>query len=403
MKAKYSILIPTRNGADYLPYAIQSVLTQDYPNCEVIVSVNHSSDNSLEVLKQFNDPRLNVLIPPQPLSMTKNFEWLLQQATGEWVTYLGDDDGLMPYFFDEVDQILLRWPHVESILSKGAYYNWEKAKAAYSIERIEKQISSKLWLWLMLAGIKKYTDLPSLYTAGVTHRPLIKRILDKSSAQFYHDLAPDVYSGVAIAANLSHFVQIGTPLFWRGTSQKSTGMSHILSAYGTADKAMKKRADEFYKMSQKDGIQLQKDINVNLWLFGISPFLIYTSLRQLPFNTNLFKGKWVQYLVYPSIFQRIRQLEREGETDQAYALQTAYQQQLKQNHIRNGYVKWMAFFLFDILFPLKFVFRWYRSLKKRLKKTNKERLKVEKIADLDQASKEVMPIYQKVKHLVVRF
>ncbi len=65
----------------------------------MIVSVNHSSDNTFDVLKEFNDPRLKVIVPSKALSMTAHFDWLLGFAQGEWVTILRDDDAVMPYFF----------------------------------------------------------------------------------------------------------------------------------------------------------------------------------------------------------------------------------------------------------------------------------------------------------------
>jgi glycosyltransferase involved in cell wall biosynthesis len=45
---KVSIMIPTYNRAHYLVDAIESSLTQDYPNFEVIVSDNHSTDGTEE-------------------------------------------------------------------------------------------------------------------------------------------------------------------------------------------------------------------------------------------------------------------------------------------------------------------------------------------------------------------
>ena len=46
MTIKYSIIIPTRNKAEYLPYAIKSVLDSSRDDIEVIVSNNFSTDNT---------------------------------------------------------------------------------------------------------------------------------------------------------------------------------------------------------------------------------------------------------------------------------------------------------------------------------------------------------------------
>lgn len=362
---KYSLLIPTRNGAQYLPYAVQSILNQDYADCEVIVSVNHSTDDSLEVLRRFNDPRLKVIIPPKPLSMAKNFEWLLQHAQGEWVAYIGDDDGVMPYFFEEVEQILMRWPDIESIVSQGAYYKWAPPQVNYNMTRIERKINSKHWLFSMLLGIRKFPDLPSLYAVSVTRMSLIRKILDRSPAGFFLDLAPDVYSGVAIATTLSHFLHTGTPLFWRGTSSKSVGVSHTLSAYGTASEEMVRRAQEFEEMSQRDDVTLAKGILPDLWVYSISPYLIYAALRRLPFKVPFFQSRWAEYLAYTSVLRRIRQLDHQGEEEMARRLEGVYRKQLENKRVSPSFIVCVAWVQEHLIVPFKCIFRWERSLRKR--------------------------------------
>ena len=66
---KFSIVIPTRNGAPYVFSAINSILRQSYPSCEVVVSVNHSTDETMSQVRSIDDPRLRVVVPPAPLSM----------------------------------------------------------------------------------------------------------------------------------------------------------------------------------------------------------------------------------------------------------------------------------------------------------------------------------------------
>ena len=77
---KVSLIIPTRNGGKYVTSTIDSILSQSYSNVEVIVSVNYSTDNTLEVLGEYKDSRLKVVMPPQPLSMAAHYDWCLTQA-----------------------------------------------------------------------------------------------------------------------------------------------------------------------------------------------------------------------------------------------------------------------------------------------------------------------------------
>ena len=53
-----SIVVPAYNHAVLLKKAIQSVLNQVYTNWEIIVVDNHSTDDTEQVIMNFNDPRI---------------------------------------------------------------------------------------------------------------------------------------------------------------------------------------------------------------------------------------------------------------------------------------------------------------------------------------------------------
>ena len=56
----FSICIPNYNYAQYIGQTIESVLNQTYQNFEIIVVDNASTDNSVEVVKAFIDPRIKL-------------------------------------------------------------------------------------------------------------------------------------------------------------------------------------------------------------------------------------------------------------------------------------------------------------------------------------------------------
>ncbi|MEM4134708.1 MAG: glycosyltransferase family 2 protein [Candidatus Micrarchaeia archaeon] len=91
---KVSIIIPTYNRAQYLGQAIKSALNQDYPNKEIIVSDNASTDNTFEVVKQFmNYPEFKYFRNETNIGMVPNWrKALYEYATGEYAIILSDDD-----------------------------------------------------------------------------------------------------------------------------------------------------------------------------------------------------------------------------------------------------------------------------------------------------------------------
>ena len=87
---KVSVIIPNYNYARYLPEAVESVLNQSYKPIEIIVVNNGSTDNSLEVLKAFEN-RFR-LIDQSNLGQSGARNSGLNQATGDYIAFLDADD-----------------------------------------------------------------------------------------------------------------------------------------------------------------------------------------------------------------------------------------------------------------------------------------------------------------------
>jgi len=93
---KVSVLIPTYNYARYLPEAIESVLSQDFPDYELVIVDDCSQDESAEVLRRYDgtDSRVRVRINRTNLGMVDNWNFCLSLARGEYVQFLFGDDKL---------------------------------------------------------------------------------------------------------------------------------------------------------------------------------------------------------------------------------------------------------------------------------------------------------------------
>ena len=56
-----SIIIPNYNKGNLIYNCINSALSQEYQNFEIIFIDNNSNDNSINILNQFNDKRINLV------------------------------------------------------------------------------------------------------------------------------------------------------------------------------------------------------------------------------------------------------------------------------------------------------------------------------------------------------
>jgi len=94
---KVSVIIPTYNRAEFLGQAIESALAQDYPNIEIIVIDNASTDNTQNIVNSYiEDARIKYFINPENIGMVNNWKKALYEyVTGEWFIILSDDDYLI--------------------------------------------------------------------------------------------------------------------------------------------------------------------------------------------------------------------------------------------------------------------------------------------------------------------
>lgn len=89
-----SIAIPVFNSESTLAATIESVLSQDYRNLEILISDNASTDNSAEICRYYQQRDTRIVFYPQPqnFGMHKNFLFLLEKASGDYFRWLGSDD-----------------------------------------------------------------------------------------------------------------------------------------------------------------------------------------------------------------------------------------------------------------------------------------------------------------------
>jgi glycosyltransferase involved in cell wall biosynthesis len=92
MNPLISVVIPTYNHAHFLRFALQSVIEQTYQNWEIIIIDNHSSDNTDEVLKQFDFYNLRIFKINNNgiIGVSRNVG--IKAAKGDWIAFLDSDD-----------------------------------------------------------------------------------------------------------------------------------------------------------------------------------------------------------------------------------------------------------------------------------------------------------------------
>lgn len=99
-----TIGIPSYKRPITLHRLLNLLLSQTYPNIEIIVSDNHSESSEIEsTLKSFQDQdqRIEYYIQSENIGATRNFIFLLEKARGDYFMWLADDDYISSNYIEE--------------------------------------------------------------------------------------------------------------------------------------------------------------------------------------------------------------------------------------------------------------------------------------------------------------
>ena len=89
----FSIILPTYNRSNFLPYAIESVIKQSYNSWELIIVDDGSTDNTKSIVTKFQrkDKRIFYFFQKnQERSSARNNG--IKNSTGIWICFLDSDD-----------------------------------------------------------------------------------------------------------------------------------------------------------------------------------------------------------------------------------------------------------------------------------------------------------------------
>ena len=240
-KPRITVVIPTRDRCDVLESTLQTVVTQDYDNLDILVSDNFSKDSTEAVVRDICDPRIRYVNTGKRVCMSHNWEFALSNVSrAGWLTIIGDDDGLLPGAIPAIAEII-GTAGVRAIRTSVCEYAWPSltgkshGKLVVPLKRGAQMRDSRQWISKVLSGKAAYTELPVLYNGGFVEMELINQ-LRASAGCIYRSCAPDVFSAMAISGLVDRYLYLYEPTAINGASSHSTGTSSFTpeSKAGTA-------------------------------------------------------------------------------------------------------------------------------------------------------------------------
>lgn len=247
-KPRVTIAIPMYNAEAYIGDAVNSVLAQTYTNWELIILDDGSSDNSLELVEKFQDPRIRVLSDGENKGLSHRLNESVALAAGELYARMDADDLMVPTRLERQVDYLMKHPECDVVGS-----------AAYIID-------NKTELTGLRSG-NPFTEngfLSVIHRGGFIHPTVMGRTTWFRDHPY--DINADRCEDIELwlrTADESHFGQLGEPLlFYREVGDQSAKVEKTSAGYRKVLQAMSHTAKpEYRSLLQK---QLRQ-AHVRIW------------------------------------------------------------------------------------------------------------------------------------------
>ena len=228
---KISLVIPTRNRSEFLRYCVATCLACDDDNIEIIVSDNNSLDDTRRVIEAIVDPRLKYVNTGQDVSMRQNFEFALEHATGDYLIYIGDDDGILPNGLVTLRRMIDRY-QPDVILWRHITYDWPRADGS-APGRLKFRCRD-------FCGPMKFIDPEQVFHGfcqakhinyrgganiyhGCVHRRVIDKVRGRQNGTYFNDISPDINTALTNLTASRSILWFRNPVTIAGAGEKSTG------------------------------------------------------------------------------------------------------------------------------------------------------------------------------------
>ena len=228
----FSVVVPTRNRGHLLRSCLHSALCQTIDNYEVLVSDNSSSDNTAAVVREMRDPRIRYVRTPSDLSMPDSWEFALNHARGEFITYLCDDDAILPQLLESIEGVITSSNAEVISWASCVYYhsNWFEPRyrnelhvAPYEGETETRD--ARETIREIYASLRAYSHSPRM-VHSMCRKTVIDRVR-KRTGRLFHKTAPDYASAIGLLSQVDSHVYVDFPWHVLGTARESNRIESL--------------------------------------------------------------------------------------------------------------------------------------------------------------------------------
>ncbi|MDR2794507.1 MAG: glycosyltransferase [Holosporaceae bacterium] len=145
-----SVVIPTYNRVKFLPKAIDSILKQDYPNIEIIIVDDGSSDGTAELIANGNYGTQVKYFYQENRGVAASRNLGIEKATGKWIAFLDSDDSYVPGKLMAQAKYFHEHPECEIVFTR--YKNFLTDDKLKNLEQTQNELEREVWEQYYLAS-----------------------------------------------------------------------------------------------------------------------------------------------------------------------------------------------------------------------------------------------------------
>ncbi|BAT55545.1 family 2 glycosyl transferase [Nostoc sp. NIES-3756] len=165
---RISIITPSYNQGNFIEETIRSVIQQGYPNLEYIIIDGGSTDNTVEIIKQY-EQWITYWVSEPDNGQTHAINKGLAKATGEIIAYLNSDDYYLPGTLFKVAEHFRQFPDTDLLHGRCRYVNEEGEKIGEQFGNI-KTLEEILDLWGVWWRKRQFVQPEVFWTRKITEK-----------------------------------------------------------------------------------------------------------------------------------------------------------------------------------------------------------------------------------------
>lgn len=226
-----SIVITSYNCGKFIDAAIQSARDQDYPNMEIVISDNSSTDETDSIVKKhIHDKRIKYFVNESNIGMVPNFKLATEErATGTYITYISSDDYLCNTgFISKAVELINKYPNIVLVAARNATLYGE-------INEVVENESGQMYEQEFMNGIEMFTLYPKWpcpsFAGVVMNREKLMETNGFASRAISLDY--EVNLKLMVQGNLAFIKE--TSYIWRKHTSQASGNMNMESQINNLD------------------------------------------------------------------------------------------------------------------------------------------------------------------------